>query len=68
MNRHFFCKHLINYYKNINFKGQLFILDGSDQENADKNYKFIKDYNDISINYINEKGSAFVIQKNCFRN
>ena len=63
MNRHFFCKRLINYYKNINFKGQLFILDSSDQENADKNYKFIKDCNDISINYINEKGSAFVIQK-----
>ncbi len=63
MNRHFFCKRLIKYYKSINFKGQLFILDSSDQENADKNYKFIKDYNDISINYINEKGSAFVIQK-----
>ncbi len=64
MNRHYFCKRIINYYKKNNFKGDIFILDGSNEEIANKNYKFIRENKkDISVKYLNEKGTAFVVQK-----
>ena len=64
MNRHYFCKRIINYYKKNNFKGAIFILDGSNKEIANENYKFVKESKkDLSIKYLNEKGTAFVVQK-----